>query len=536
MTTLLASQHLYANVEADVSPNRRGGFQTLVSTDGISAREVAQIEGRLSYVDAESHERKRFFFVTETGKPVAGQIVPVTERDGLGRGGRYIAHSLVLEPTEFEKVGNDPIAVLRAFRFIETMPDAVGLLKGNATRVLFDVEPVEGVKAELDMWRRDELTALVEGCVRHGVVRGREMTILGSADEVEQLISLVLRAVPVALRPRCSFDTYLHRGNPVGKNYWAVGQPRTGAVHVGTVVDATNRRVLNMALPERTSPPALYERWLVNDLSSRRDVAFTPEAQAADALCDWVEGEQVPPPRVPRTMVEIFAKEFPGEFSDRLVQAMRSVVGGALTSRLLGGPALDRLDMYALLQDPDPPHAVAPLLWSAYREAKRAVSPGIVERQEIEIFAKRAGDDRFRLLAACLRRDDAGFTRALATLSDPDYRSAVEWFTRTDLARPFRLVLPQRAAAMLESAFIDPQRADVYVPDLVEAILRTGQDKALRLATKYLPHLSRKQFDRVDELTAGLTQKHVFRAAVLQDGRRREEEGGFWNFPRRRAR
>ena len=69
MTTVVAWQHIYSNVEKERSPQGRGGFQTLFYThSGLTEREVEEMESRLIYFPSNVEPIKHLFFTISTGK------------------------------------------------------------------------------------------------------------------------------------------------------------------------------------------------------------------------------------------------------------------------------------------------------------------------------------------------------------------------------------------------------------------------------------------------------------------------------------
>ena len=86
MPQIQAWQHIYANVEAELSPQGRGGYQTLFySRKGLNEDEVAQIERRLLYYGGDEQPTKWVFHLLESGKAIAGQIVVGFFTKGFGQ-------------------------------------------------------------------------------------------------------------------------------------------------------------------------------------------------------------------------------------------------------------------------------------------------------------------------------------------------------------------------------------------------------------------------------------------------------------------
>ena len=165
MTTLQAWQHIYSNVEKEQSPQGRGGFQTLFYTQSaLSETEVEEMEGRLLYFASDIEPVKRVFFSLTSGKRVVAQLVPLSETDQYGRGGRYLAHSLIFSEDTFSRFSEDPFPVFRNAPFISTVKDALSqgnLQNGHIDPITFEatVDNTQSVRLAAT-WNQSELKKL----------------------------------------------------------------------------------------------------------------------------------------------------------------------------------------------------------------------------------------------------------------------------------------------------------------------------------------------------------------------------------------
>ncbi len=123
---IIAAQLLYANVEKDRSPHQRSGFQTLFySQSRLSEAEVDAIEPRLFYAHGAGNPPKGLFFPLGQDKLVLARIVPLEDTDAFGRKGRYLAHALVFDRTDWIAEGLNPIALLQSFPFLTSLDQAL---------------------------------------------------------------------------------------------------------------------------------------------------------------------------------------------------------------------------------------------------------------------------------------------------------------------------------------------------------------------------------------------------------------------------
>jgi hypothetical protein len=239
---------------------------------------------------------------------VVAQVVPLPESDRLGRGGRYLAHVLVLTAADFARCDAAPWRILERFGFVTTVAAALALGERRAGDIpaaalaLPEVLPA-GRPAP---WPAAETARLALLALRAGhLARQRSaLALVGDAPQIAAALAAALAAVPVALRPRCSFDTCFVRGNLVATYFWGVGLPEDPGRPNLVVVDAAGRRVPG---PLPVSPETAYERWAVDALAAGWLEDVARDREAAYALAEWLEGRAAGPPpldAVPLAVVE----------------------------------------------------------------------------------------------------------------------------------------------------------------------------------------------------------------------------------------
>jgi hypothetical protein len=497
MSEIEAWQHVYANLRQEQSPTRRGGFQTVFHTkSGLSEAEVDEIEAHLVYYRSEPEPIKRVFFVTSTDKPVISQIVPQVGTDAIGRQGLYLAHSLVFRPESFTQSRIRPLEVLARFPFAELIHEALerGDRKtGDIPAVIITI-PADRDEAEIEEARDWPAEALetVALCALQASELARDrvtLAFVGEPQAVEGAIRAALLAVPAALLPRCSFDTFFFRCNPVSTYYWAVGLPERPTSTRFAVVDAALRQVLTELW---RSPTTAYERWVVETIRARRLDLLSTHREAAFVLGEWLDGR----------LAEVSESKLAGELE--LVRSMFRANAARLKEhiqRKLGeqfSPTLASLVAEEICRLHEPallfqkmcrgfePAEVMNTLYESYR-ARRFVAPGRDELRMLERLLSATDHQDLRLLLRCWTGRREELRQDLAALEDRGYRSFVEIALRYELTDALTLLLPGRTALFL----------DVYLPGctlkhgelsaLASALLRLGEPGAL---CRLVPHVA----------------------------------------------
>lgn len=490
MTTLHLAQHIYASVEADQSPQGRGGFQTLFYTrSALTEAEVQEIEARALYFPGDAQPVKRVFFTTSTGKPVILQIVPLTETDSAGRSGLYIAHSYVLSPTEFTAIGCNPFPVLRSVDFITSVAEALAL----GDRITGDIPEVEMALAEeadiqgeeqawaLSEWKRLTLLALR---AEPFAAERKAIALVGTPEQVEHAVEAALVAVPSVLRVLCSFDTFFYRCNLVSSYYWAVGLPQAPITSNYVVVDALSRNVSG-ALP--LQPETCYERWFDvvvereggEHVHRHRDVAF--------AVCELIDSRPSSdydlasaPEAIILSAVEINTEQA----RKALLAQMQEQLPRTLTNRIFERTfdALSATEIVDRLRRGFDINELLDTLYDAY-VAESLISPSGAEMRELRSVLSEHDHPVLATVLVCWEGKPNPIRKAVAALRDEEYTRFITSVVDLELAKLWPLLLPGHEAQFLD-ACLDPRLP--RQPDwaaVVKTILTSGDPACLARMT-----------------------------------------------------
>jgi len=507
MITVKAYQHIYSNVEQAQSPGGRGGFQTLFYTrSGLSEAEVSEMEGRLLYFSSKVEPVKRLFFTLSGGKGVTAQITALAEPDQFGRKGRYLAHSLIFEPDELLRFQADPFRVFRAFSFVSTVADA--LAQGNfqtgdiAPLKLTLSEKLAGNLKAAQPWPLAELKklALLALRVEQQTRQRNAVTFSGSEAQIEEALEAAFLALPTALRPQCSFDTYFYRCNLVAAYFWAIGFPQPPARIKFALVNGANRRVEGEVLAQ---PQTAYEHWALFAIQSGRLEYLARQKDAAFALAEWLEGRPHNQAHFAAVAPELISALF--EVNPKAVQAALRRRMEKLLPPLLVERAVDiifrrtkALSLYQHLQQGFTASQLADAVYQSYA-AQSFEEPPKKEVRALETFLKRLKHPPLRVLWAYWDNPRKQLPKALAQADETTYRRFVEAALRLRLLEPLDLLAPGQGDAFLDLYL---QTGEEDWVELVKALLEVEEMACLSRLTENVSQFSEQDLRRVAKLLA----------------------------------
>jgi len=505
MTTIQAWQHIYSNVEKEQSPQGRGGFQTLFyTTSGLTEAEIEEMEGRLLYFASKVEPVKRLFFATSTGKGVVSEIVFLPNPDQFGRGGRYLAHSLIFAPEDLTKFEADPFRVFGRFSFVTSVDEA--LKQGN-----FQTGDIPAVSLELPatattdveaaaQWPVPELKKLALFALRvDQQAREREaLTFTGESQQIESALAAAFLAVPVSMRPRCSFDTYFYRCNLVATYFWAIGLPEPPVSVKFVHVEGQSREVQGETPGQ---PETAYERWTMQRIETGKLADIARYRDNAFALGEWLDDRaydlsllnaapsnliedvlKASPLSVQAALRRGIVQKLPSELVDRAADyVFQKMTGAALYKQLRQGfevpPLLDILyESYAAEDFKEPP-----------KQEIKALDP-LLEKNDHKML---------HLFLAYWASPRNELPKALKWAEEGDYHRFGEIALRLNLVEPFRLLIPGRGDAFLD-IYLASNR--IEVPELVDALMEAEEFDCVSRLTNYVPKLSPKELKKLHKL------------------------------------
>ncbi len=230
MSEVHFSQMIFCRVEEDYSPSRYTGYQTVFKSPELSQQEVELIEGRLKrYKPPKGQEIIRLqFFQLPNGKFVLTHFALIESDpniiDKAKREGMYLAHCLILEPSELQKCKNNPFFIFDKFNFLTSPYDLVsqylqGGVKGQANSILVDPQ---GLSTIGNQWWGDAVKLYSIGAMAQQLP-DKSMLLYGSNNDILSFIYVVFHFTPPSIRPNCSFDTCIDDCDIKPGAFWLVG-------------------------------------------------------------------------------------------------------------------------------------------------------------------------------------------------------------------------------------------------------------------------------------------------------------------------
>lgn len=507
MISLQASQHIYGNVEEEQSPQRKGGFQTIFYTHStLSEEEVEEMERRLFYHSSKVEPIKWLYFQAPGQRYAVAQITYIPERDKFGRKGRYIAHSLILDKENFKKINFNPFFVFRNFNFISTVEEA--MIKGNLQTG--DIPPLTVLlpkKEEIESaseWPADDLKKLSLLALRASQLLKERKTVafIGEPENVKKAIEASLLAVPLPLRPNCTFDSYFYAGNIIATPYWGIGLLEKPSNPDFLLVDADSKNVLSEVDP---SPHSLYERWLLNSFSYPNLKQINEHKDYAYALSLFLEGKEAEtslPDEIPYEVLNTFFKLFPKEMVSKIETKLIEQIPPPLAKHL-STYLFDKMPLQELFNGIRKGFAPAQLLdmLAQVYEKERYQPPKREELLALGEILKRKEHLTLRILYSCWR----GFTKELRSMleemEEEKYREWVNKLLKHRLAKPFSLLVPGKSRIFSEVYIHNTRQPDLL--SLMKAIIELGEYETLEFLVPNISFLKPEEVKFLNKLIKG---------------------------------
>lgn len=495
MSKVQAWQHIYSNVEKEHSPQNRGGFQTLFySRAGLTESEIEEMEAHLLYFPSEIEPVKHVFFFTSTGKMVVGQIVSLPEPDKAGRGGRYLAHSLIFAPEEFNRLGINPFRVFRHFPFITTVVEALergDFQTGDIPKISFDFpEDSNHIMEAAKQWSPAELKKLTRLALNSGQMARDHSTVafVGEPQEIERALEAAFLSVPLRLRLRCSFDTYFYRCNLVATYYWGIGLSQTTNPKL-IVVDARSKQVKQEFDYQAQSA---YERWVMAAIEANNLTHIAQYKDHAFALCELLHNrpgdasllDQIPPEAI-RSVFQVNAQQVREQFRFKLGEQLPPLLVDRIFERVYSQnnpmELVDRLRRRFEL----------PRLLDAVYEtytAHKFHDPGRKERKVLGQLLQQTNHPDLGLLFACWSGSKE-LRQALEQATNEEYCRFVREALRFELVEPLTLLVPGKGKPFVD---LYPEAKESDVVTLVKELLEIGEKSCLSQLVLHIQGLQKK--------------------------------------------
>jgi hypothetical protein len=271
MMQLTAEQHLSAVLTAKETLDGRGGYKVLHSGTTLTPDEVGVIEGRVKYGVAQQGTPRWQFHMLTSLKVVLSRIVPIPEPDEFGRG-RFLAHSLVFNPSDGERLEKTLFDLMRPqwfFSSIDQVLNFEALKLDKIKKVSLDAGTswLDEAASLLRLWSGPDLHRVARlACDPQSVTgNGQYVQLIGDEKQILDALKVAFLLAPEGQRRFCSFDTNASDFESAKPAFWALGfSPTRGARRV--FIDGAGRTVgLPTYVQVATSP---LGRWIEAEAAS----------------------------------------------------------------------------------------------------------------------------------------------------------------------------------------------------------------------------------------------------------------------------
>ncbi len=208
---------IYTNVEAKDSPTGQRGFQVWQASAGLSAEARKEVSRRVDDYRlptgvppeaAGEYGRDSYFKLSDKagGGFAVARSGPLAGKDKFGRGGRFLAHVLVVSATDFAELHHDPFALFDAATFFTGEPETLAKdhpewQKGVLPAVALTPAATAGDLPE------GEVRSKFAGHVDRDAAQRKTVVLVAMPAAVAAVLRTVYRGLPPALRASAEFDT-----------------------------------------------------------------------------------------------------------------------------------------------------------------------------------------------------------------------------------------------------------------------------------------------------------------------------------------
>lgn len=233
MPDLKAHQLIYTNVEANQSPHGVRGIQLWAHSEKIPSPVVVEARRRLESFKNPDPKfgaiRRHLFAEIVPNWFLLAETTPQDKVDMFGRKGRFHAHSLILEATEFQQVFFNPFWILNTFTFDQSPEESIQRCNPNLAKTIPEVTIRCDQEPEVPPSLEDPIfLRWIDEFIPRWLVaspKDRIPTCQGEAPDVLlRRLKTMFHLLPASVRRQISFDTICF-GSPLAANYFTVANP-----------------------------------------------------------------------------------------------------------------------------------------------------------------------------------------------------------------------------------------------------------------------------------------------------------------------
>jgi hypothetical protein len=327
---MTAGQHASGILTRSQSAKGRSGYQTLLRTpELVSDEDMRLLEQRAQCLPTGETTGKWQYGRMPDGRQVITRIIPVPEPDEFGRGGRFLAHSLLFDPADQAQTAFAPFDLMRPENYFSSLEQALaadGFATGNAPAVSLEITEQwrEEARELLCAWSGEQLHKLARLMrnPQQGLKQGHGPQLIGTGIEILDLMKVVFYLAAPADHPWYSFDTHFAEQNGTsGAHLWGKGGPFANMSGTSCFVNASRRQV---SLPESLTPSSAYGKWIETMTQSDLFPEWWNHLQNARIITGFLE-ESIEEPKLtehpPEETGEVLEDELSEDFLKSLIWA-----------------------------------------------------------------------------------------------------------------------------------------------------------------------------------------------------------------------
>ncbi len=493
METITLCQLISGNVAAEDSPQRQGGFQTLLHGASLTGQELAEAAGRLVYTTAAGTPVKRVFHRLASGRVLLARLAAEPADAEAPRDERCFAHGLILSEADFLVAGGDAGSFFATYPFLRSVEEArqvgdwhTGLLDDHTLAVpQLDNADRYALLAE---WPVAVMHNLLLLALRAPVLVAKHIPLLckGNAEECYAFLSALVLLLPPEVRIHCTFDTDCSQSDRAGMSCWALCEPQPAAVAAG-------QPFLDIAARQATpgmQPETPYERWITRLAARQLYEEIVRQGELMYWFSHLLEGRKSSQPIYAlQEIPQYYYKNEMPAIQATLLSGLSASFGKRLGSRLAANfdPQQHRTEIEAGFFGRLEPEQACVFLALAYRK-EQFHRPETMELEQLAQLLQKAPHRSLQILHSLWSGNTAGAREQLGSVSEGEYGMYVRIFLTYKVATPAALLVPSYAPAFVQQFLALPQRPYPEVDKVVAALVELKAESTLDAFTPALEH------------------------------------------------
>lgn len=532
MIILQVAQLIYTRVEPAYSPYQKDGFQTVYKSESLSSSDVSSIEKHVQCFQSYQPAlvRRQFFTLPDERIVVASTIQIEAHPEIIDRSrrkGTFLAHCLIVDKAEFEKVHYNPFVIFDHFQFISDAENMVAIFgKATGKASMKDIKITRLSSILSCSWSGNEARKLVFlGLQAEQLSKdSRSVFLLGKEEDIDETLRVVFHLLPKNKRILCTFNTCIDGCSTQPGMYWAVGAGKLQGESSYIEVKTTERRIATQ-INDIFDHNDLYLNWL-KAVSTREHLKTAIEqAPTIQVLSTAFTGRcQLTPDELNEEACGEFIRLYKNRVMSDLNVALIKVAGKKIAELLidyiyqqtrlpilLGIAACQNIELKFLCS------LAADYIFAEKPDLKNS------EWRILQNLAQQAKNMFLLYLSATFGKnvDEEARDEALRRMDKEMFQKILELLMAP--LEPAHFVTPAYLSLLLDNPRLGDMNDEQFI-DLVTTIIKADASNSLDFLADYIEIIENKPLAQLEKL---IKKQHVkiprkFEAAIIA---RREELG-----------